>query len=92
MKHSDELKQLRHAEIESVNAIIETAEGESRDFNDKENTQIEKHRKEIARLDDEIKRAEQIEELKRRSAEAKGKKQEKRNRTPLKVKLKTTAW
>jgi HK97 family phage major capsid protein len=79
MKKSDELKQLRHAEIESVNAIIETAEGESRDFNDKENSQIEKHRKEIARLDDEIKRAEQIEELKRRSAEAKGKKQEKRN-------------
>lgn len=71
MKSSTELKQERADLFDEMNAIMETAKAENRDFNEEENTRYDELRSEIEALDSKIERAEQIEADKRRIEEMK---------------------
>ena len=61
MKNSDQLKSLRSSKLTELNALVEVAEAEARDYTEAEVQRQEQINKDVAELDDQIKRAEATE-------------------------------
>lgn len=69
MKTSTVLKEEREAKLTTLDDLITVAEGESRELTDDEQKSIDALNAEVAALDEQIQKAEKIEDIKRRAAE-----------------------